>query len=258
MEYKIHISQFDGPLDLLLHLIEKAELDIKDVFVSEITSEFLKFIDQLDELDMEQASSFISVAATLLYMKSRSLFPTVSRQEESEKDPGELLIRQLKEYKVFKQASETMRLLAHNANSMYSKLPEEFPVPPPEILLKNTTVQRLFDAMLAAIRAKENLPQNEYTHEVTADEFTIRSCSKKIRYALRVHSKGIKFSDIIHDASKGEIIVTFMALLEMIADGEIRLLQKSYCDEIEVYALNLVCNDETMKYSDEEGEYATF
>lgn len=258
MEYRIHISQFDGPLDLLLHLIEKAELDIKDVFVSEITSEFLKFIEQLDELDMEQASSFISVAATLLYMKSRSLFPAVSKQQDTEEDPGELLIKQLKEYKVFKQAAETMRLLAHNANSMYSKLPEEFPVPPPEILLKNTTVQRLYDAMLAAISAKENAPVNQYTHEVTADEFTIRSCSQKIRCALQANSDGIKFSDIIRDASKSEIIVTFMSLLEMIADGEIRLIQKSYCDEIEIYAVKLLSEDEITSYSDEEDDYAEF
>lgn len=92
MEYRVHLSQFSGPLDLLLHLVEKAEVDIKDIFVSEITSEFLEYLKEIDELDMEQASSFLTVAATLVYMKSRSLFPPAPKEEEEEEDPGELLI----------------------------------------------------------------------------------------------------------------------------------------------------------------------
>ena len=72
MEYRVHLSQFSGPLDLLLHLVEKAEVDIKDIFVSEITSEFLEYLKEIDELDMEQASSFLTVAATLVYMKPRN------------------------------------------------------------------------------------------------------------------------------------------------------------------------------------------
>ena len=151
MEYRVHLSQFSGPLDLLLHLVEKAEVDIKDIFVSEITSEFLEYLKEIDELDMEQASSFLTVAATLVYMKSRSLFPPAPKEEEEEEDPGELLIRQLREYKTFKEASETMRELAHEAARMHSKLPEEFPVPPAEIILKDTTTQKLFEAMLSAL-----------------------------------------------------------------------------------------------------------
>ena len=73
MEYRVHLKQFDGPLDLLIHLIEKAEVDIKDIFVSEITSEFLSYMTELDELDMEQASEFLTVAATLVYANTRLL-----------------------------------------------------------------------------------------------------------------------------------------------------------------------------------------
>ena len=93
--YHVHIKQFDGPLDLLLFLIEKAEVDIREVFVSEITSEFLNYLSELDELDMDQASSFITVAATLVYMKSRSLMPKPRSEndDEEEEDPGEALIR---------------------------------------------------------------------------------------------------------------------------------------------------------------------
>ena len=252
MEYRVHLSQFSGPLDLLLHLVEKAEVDIKDIFVSEITSEFLEYLKEIDELDMEQASSFLTVAATLVYMKSRSLFPPAPKEEEEEEDPGELLIRQLREYKTFKEASETMRELAHEAARMHSKLPEEFPVPPAEIILKDTTTQKLFEAMLSALNRGEEPEKRETLHEVTADAFTIRSCSRRVRDVLRSTNGKTCFEELTEGASKMEIIVTFMALLEMISCGEIRLSQERYCGRIDIYALKLIRDDEKISYMDEE------
>ena len=251
MEYRVHLSQFSGPLDLLLHLVEKAEVDIKDIFVSEITSEFLEYLKEIDELDMEQASSFLTVAATLVYMKSRSLFPPAPKEEEEEEDPGELLIRQLREYKTFKEASETMRELAHEAARMHSKLPEEFPVPPAEIILKDTTTQKLFEAMLSALNRGEEPEKRETLHEVTADAFTIRSCSRRVRDVLRSNNGKTCFEELTEGASKMEIIVTFMALLEMISCGEIRLSQERYCGRIDIYALKLIRDDEKISYMDE-------
>ena len=252
MESRVHLSQFSGPLDLLLHLVEKAEVDIKDIFVSEITSEFLEYLKEIDELDMEQASSFLTVAATLVYMKSRSLFPPAPKEEEEEEDPGELLIRQLREYKTFKEASETMRELAHEAARMHSKLPEEFPVPPAEIILKDTTTQKLFEAMLSALNRGEEPEKRETLHEVTADAFTIRSCSRRVRDVLRSNNGKTCFEELTEGASKMEIIVTFMALLEMISCGEIRLSQERYCGRIDIYALKLIRDDEKISYMDEE------
>ena len=252
MEYRVHLSQFSGPLDLLLHLVEKAEVDIKDIFVSEITSEFLEYLKEIDELDMEQASSFLTVAATLVYMKSRSLFPPAPKEEEEEEDPGELLIRQLREYKTFKEASETMRELAHEAARMHSKLPEEFPVPPAEIILKDTTTQKLFEAMLSALNRGEEPEKRETLHEVTADAFTIRSCSRRVRDVLRSNNGKTCFEALTEGATKMEIIVTFMALLEMISCGEIRLSQERYCGRIDIYALKLIRDDEKISYMDEE------
>ena len=252
MSYEVKLSRFQGPLDLLLHLIEQAEVDIKDIFVSEITSEFLEYLKEIDELDMEQASSFLTVAATLVYMKSRSLFPPAPKEEEEEEDPGELLIRQLREYKTFKEASETMRELAHEAARMHSKLPEEFPVPPAEIILKDTTTQKLFEAMLSALNRGEEPEKRETLHEVTADAFTIRSCSRRVRDVLRSNNGKTCFEELTEGASKMEIIVTFMALLEMISCGEIRLSQERYCGRIDIYALKLIRDDEKISYMDEE------
>lgn len=251
MDYRVHLKQFDGPLDLLLHLIEKAEVDIKDIFVSEITSEFLEYMKELDELDMEQASSFLTVAATLVYMKSRSLFPPEPKEECEEEDPGDQLIRQLREYKVFKEAALAMRELAHGAYSMRTKIPEEFPLPPREIILKNTTVQRLFEAMLTALNRSAEPVQMVLQHQVNADRYTIRSCTHKIRSELVMYGGKTTFERLIDNSSGMEIIVTFMSLLEMISGGEIRLEQECYCGSIDIYAVRLLKNDDKVSYMDE-------
>ena len=111
MTYEVHLDRFDGPLDLLLHLIEQAKVDIKDVFLSGITNEYLLLMRELDELDMDTASEFLSVAATLVYIKSRSLLPRPPREADGEEDPEEALVRQLRDYKRFKEAGEELSRL---------------------------------------------------------------------------------------------------------------------------------------------------
>ena len=251
--YHVHIKQFDGPLDLLLFLIEKAEVDIREVFVSEITSEFLNYLSELDELDMDQASSFITVAATLVYMKSRSLMPKPRSEndDEEEEDPGEALIRQLREYKAFKEASQELRGLWSEAGLMHGRLPMEFPLPPSEIILKDTSVEGLYHALLVALKRLPEDEKQEPVRSVEADRFTIRSCSGKIRNAL--HEKGgrIMFLEFVEGKGKVEIIVTFMALLEMVRRGEIRLSQREGFGDIAINEAALIENDEDVSYDDE-------
>jgi segregation and condensation protein A len=249
--YHVHIKQFDGPLDLLLFLIEKAEVDIREVFISEITSEFLSYLSELGELDMEQASSFLTVAATLVYMKSRSLMPKPRREdEEEEEDPGEALTRQLREYKAFKEASAELRGIMERASDMHSRLPMEFPLPPSEIILKDTTVDGLYRALLAALN---RLPEEETeaVRSVRADKFTIRACTGAIRNALRSSGGRIRFLKYVENMGKLEIIVTFMSLLEMMRRGEIRLRQDSSFADISIIEAQLITDDENISYDDE-------
>ena len=240
MEYRVHLKQFDGPLDLLIHLIDKAEVDIKDIFVSEITSEFLSYMTELDEL---------------VYAKSRSLFPPVLKEtdgDETEEDPGEALIRQLREYKAFKEAAKTMRELAHEAYGMRTKPPEEFPLPPKEIILRDTTVERLFAAMLSVLGRCGEEKQREHVHTVQKDEFTVRGCTRRIRGVLRSENGKTTFGRLTDGAGRSEIIVTFMSLLEMISNGEIRLEQTDYCGEITIFGVKLLSDDNTVNYIDEQ------
>ncbi len=251
--YHVHIKQFDGPLDLLLYLIEKAEVDIREVYISEITSEFLSYLSELDELDMDVASSFISVAATLVYMKSRSLMPKPRRddEEQEEEDPGEALIRQLREYKAFREAAQDMRALYEEASAMRSRLPMEFPLPPREIILKDTTVEGLYSALLTALHRAPEEETKESVRSVEADRFTIRSCTRLVREALKERNGRIMFLTLMEGRGKMEIIVTFMALLEMLRRGEITLRQEKSFGDIAIVEGQLIADDTDIDYDDE-------
>ena len=124
MAYEVHLSQFEGPLDLLLHLIEQAKVDIKDIFISEITAQYLVLMGEVDELDMDTASEFLIMAATLVYIKSRSLLPRPPREDpEGEEDPEAILVRQLREYKAFKEAGAKLEALQSEMARAYTRLP---------------------------------------------------------------------------------------------------------------------------------------
>ena len=250
--YHVHIKQFDGPLDLLLYLIEKAEVDIREVYISEITSEFLSYLSELDELDMDTSSSFVTVAATLVYMKSRSLMPRPKREdEEEEEDPGEALIRQLREYKAFKEASERMRAMMEDASHTRQRLPTEFPLPPREIILKDTTVEGLYQALLVALGRAERDAEEKPVRAVRADAYTIRACAGRLRQSLRSLGGRIKFLTYVRGMEKLEIIVTFMAVLEMMRRGEVKLRQEKRYGDISIVEAALIADDENISYDDE-------
>ncbi len=251
MAYRVHLKQFDGPLDLLLHLIEASELDIKDIFVSEITAQYLSCMDQLDELDLDAASEFLAMAATLLYIKSRQLLPRPPREEEAEEDPETLLIRQLQAYKACKEAAEQLRGLFDAAKLGFTRLPEDIPLPPKEVALDGACMDGLFAAFLALLERKQNEPEHVESQHVRPDRFTVRSQTGRIRAILQ-EKRAVSFEELFApDATKMEIIVTFMALLEMISRGEILLRQRSPFAPIRISADKLLLDDESYEYMDE-------
>ena len=251
MAYCVQLKQFEGPLDLLLHLIEESEVDVKDIFVSEITSQYLSYMDQVDELDMDTASEFLTMAATLLYIKSRQLLPRPPKEDDAEEDPEELLIRQLRDYKAFKEASEKLRELFDAAKGSFARLPEDVPLPPKEVALDGTSMDGLFSAFLDMLERKTDRPEHITSQHVNPDRYTVRSQTGKIRSILQKHS-AVSFEELFEtDTNKMEMIVTFMALLEMIARGEILLRQKSPFAPIRISADRLLLDDETYAYMDE-------
>lgn len=251
MPYTVQLSQFEGPLDLLLHLIEEAEVDVKDIFVSEITAQYLSFMGQLDELDMDTASEFLTMAATLLYIKSRQLLPRPPREDEEEENPEELLIRQLRDYKAFKEASEKLKLMFESAKDCCTRLPEDVPLPPKEIALDGATMDGLFSAFLEMLARKKDAPEIIRSQHVSPDRYTVRSQTSRIRFILS-EKDAVTFEELFApEAERMEIIVTFMALLEMIARGEILLKQKAPFAPIRISADKLLLDDDSYAYMDE-------
>ncbi len=254
MSYEVKLSRFEGPLDLLLHLIEQAEVDIKDIFISEITSQYLVYMDQIDQLDMDTASEFITMAATLVYIKSRSLLPRPPKETtEEEEDPAEALIRQLREYRAAKEAGEKLAELLKDASGVYTKLPEEFVLPPQEINWEESSTQSLLIAF-AELMDRRRMEQESKIdrQEVVNDEFTIRRQLVKIRERLRAENT-LRFEALFDsDAGKIEMIVTFMSLLDMLMRGEVTIKQAGPYQPISITALNIREDDEDAEYMDEQ------
>ena len=254
-EYRVKLKQFEGPMDLLLHLIERSEVDIADIFISEITSQYLLYMDEIDELDMERASAFLTMAATLVYIKSRSLLPKVKAEEEDgEICTEEMLIQRLQEYKLFKQIGETLGELRESSRGMISKLPEEFPLPAPEITWLEGSPIALYAALKDMLERAEGVREPSPLHMIVSDEFTVRTRGGKLRELLGA-GRTLNFDELIADcSSRMEIIVTFMAMLEMAAHGELSVMQDKPYGKIVVNALKLgnAAYDDT---EDAEGEW---
>ena len=125
MAWQIKLRDFDGPLDLLLTLVGKAQIDIRDIFVSEITDQYLEAVRTAPDLDMDDASDFILMASTLMEIKSRAMLPRPPAPDEGEEDPEEALIRRLEEYKQFRETADQMKSFEDAARRVFTKLPEE-------------------------------------------------------------------------------------------------------------------------------------
>ena len=238
MAYEVHLKEFDGPLDLLLHLIEQAKVDIKDIFISEITNQYLSLMEELDELDMDTASEFLTMAATLVYIKSRSLLPKPPKEAEEEEDPEEAL----KEYKLFKQAGEKLNELSAGMRGVFSRLPEEFALPPQEYELEQATAEELFAAFMDVLNREEpesSIP--EIAKKVDADKYTVRTQLVKIRAKLK-EGASVTFEELFEATS---------VKLEKIARQEILLKQSSPYGRITITAYNLKEDDADAEYMDE-------
>lgn len=231
--YSVSLAQFSGPIELLLHLVEKAEMDIRDIRLSEVTAQYLAYMDQLGELEPDAASEFAAVAATLLLIKSRSLLPKPAPAAAEEvEDPEAALLRQIREYKIYKEAGEQLASLKAAADLVFARLPEEFPLPPPEVELSGGTAQGLYDAFVAVMLRVEESKNPPPRTRVSRDSFTIGDRMAWIAANLK-KKRRLRFVELMAPAAtKMEVVVTFMALLELLANGAVAVYQRGTFGEI--------------------------
>ena len=239
-ENRVSLEIFEGPLDLLLYLIKKDEVDIYEVSIERITDQYLEYIDTFKILNIELASEFIVMAANLMYIKSRTLLPRNEQAPEEdidEEDPRWELIRQLVEYKKFKDAAnylekrEVENQKFYSAEQQFCDDLEEEGEP-----IVNVGIFELIQAFQGVLKRFDD--EDDLT-EIADDRFTV---SDKIDYLITNVSKGqkVKFYQLFEEAStKSEVLVTFLALLELIRLNEFQVRQNGVLGEIELTRTNL-------------------
>ncbi|MHB8519587.1 MAG: segregation and condensation protein A [Limisphaerales bacterium] len=235
-EYKIQLEVFEGPLDLLLYLIKKEEVDIYDVNLTKIATQFVEYLELMQKLDLEIAGEFVVMAATLLYIKSRELLPVdqqvAMEAEDDGVDPKWELIRRLVEYKKFKEASGQLQVREAEQADIFPRMPgqpdrtPESPPPRPEV--------SLFDLINAVSAILQRYQARDGRGEIYEDKWTVSGKIEELVQRLRLQSP-IKFSALFtHATSRSEVVATFLALLELIRLKRVTAVQPEPFHEIEI------------------------
>lgn len=234
MPYLVYLKEFEGPLDLLLHLISRAKVDIRDIFVSEITEQYLASMKDISSLNMDIASEFLAMAATLLEIKSRALLPKQPQPAEPGMEtPEEALIRRLAEYAALKEGVDKMQDFEDAAARMFAKLPEEIPLSPPVLELTNLTIDGLVAAMYRVLTRISNQPERGtmMIREIQRDKLSVQGCMFTI--IAKVHHGPCSFVDLLaQNPTRDEIVTVFMAVLELLRLSKLSIVQDSIFGEI--------------------------
>lgn len=231
----VKLQVFEGPLDLLLHLIEKNKVNIYDIPIAEITDQYMEYIHQMQQEDLNIMSEFMVMAATLISIKCRMLLPKEVNEEGEEEDPREELVRQLLEYKMYKYMSYELRdRMAAAAKNVYKAptVPKEVlsyrePVDPEE-LLKGLTLAKLNDIFQSVIRRQEDKvdPIRSKFGKIEKEEISLPDKMGEVEDYARSH-RYFGFRDLLSkQSSKVQVIVTFLSILELMKMGKIRISQK--------------------------------
>ncbi|HHX17066.1 MAG TPA: segregation/condensation protein A [Mollicutes bacterium] len=232
MEYKVKIDEFEGPLDLLLHLIKESNIDIWEIKISEITEQYLGYIRAMEELNLSIASEYLVMAAELIEIKSRSLLPTYSdeNEDEYEEDPRENLIRRLIEYKHYKEITSTFKDLEQERSEIYTKVPSNIDEYKEKTTYTSTQpISILLDAYNKMLERMEY--QKPLNTKIASKELSVGERIIKIRNVLSTKEE-VKFEELFDEWNRSYVVVTFLAILQMTKDQEVLIKQDSKLDNI--------------------------
>jgi len=236
-EYKVQFEVFEGPLDLLLYLIKKEEVDIYEVNLTKLATQFIEYIDLMRAFDLEVAGEFLVMASTLMYIKSRELLPVdqqvVVEAEEEGEDPRFELIRQLVEYKKFKDAAAQLQTLEERQENIFPRLPVKIEFETESAPAKPEV--GIFDLLNAVNSVLKRFQQKEAnTREIYEDKWSV---SEKIEFVLKTITErgSVRFAELFEAAAnRSEVVCTFLALLELIRLKQLACIQPEPFAEIEI------------------------
>ena len=236
VDYTTVLDNFEGPLDLLLFLINKEEIEIKDIFVSQVTEQFLEYMKALPYLDVDKVSEYLNIAATIIKIKAQALVPNIEEDPEIDAEIEEdkaQLIRALEEYKLIKE--ETKKLKELETIGYYFKEPDKDVGEVRTVFtLENLTLNGLIDAFSQLLLKREEELKDEEVREIPRDSFTVE---QKIQFVLECleEEKEVKFEQLFtKDFTKSEIVTTFQAILELLKYQFLRIKQEQTFGEITI------------------------
>ncbi|GAB1430759.1 segregation/condensation protein A [Ignavibacteria bacterium] len=230
--YSVHLPNFDGPFDLLLYFIERDELDIRDIPIASIARDFLDYVRLMQLFDLELAGDFLVMAATLMQIKAKILLPASANDtpETSEDDPRAELAQRLMTYRIFKEAAKNLGVRAEEHRyELYRRMfdGEQRHLPYGDSL-KNAT---LFDLIRALQKAIARAPREIPPHIVQSREVTVEDRIEEIRTMLAAH-RSISFFRLVESLPRSYIVATFLAVLDMVKSGLVRIIQHNYTEDI--------------------------
>lgn len=233
MEYKFKINEFEGPLDLLLHLIKEAEMDIMDIEIVKLTDQYLNYISSMEKLNLTIASEYLVLASELMYLKSKTLLPKTEDEDESDEyiEAKEDLVNRLLEYKQYKEVTNTLKILEKSRSELYTKEVSNLDDYRTEQIKLNDEIS-LEDLVNAF---KNYLERMEYkkpiSTRVTTKEISVKERRKSIRNILSKKRK-VEFFELFEDFSKPYVVATFLSILEMAKERELTIKQENNFDKI--------------------------
>lgn len=228
------LNEFEGPLDLLLHLIKKDNIDIYDINLSELTNQYLEYIRSMENMNLDIASEYLVMAAELIEMKSKALLPKseFDTEDDYEEDPREQLIKRLVNYQNYKELSTKLKDLEENRSEIYTKIPQNLTeyIDKKELLNKyNISIDDLVNAMDQFVVRKDM--EKPLSTVITNKEISVAEKSKEIKDILK-SKKQVSFYELFNVNTKIEIIVTFLAILELARKKHIILSQENNFENI--------------------------
>ena len=233
MEYKFKINEFEGPLDLLLHLIKESEMDIMDIEIVKLTDQYLEYINNMEKLNLSIASEYLVLASDLMYLKSKTLLPAKEESEEQDEynETKENLINRLLEYKRYKEITSAFKALEEQRSNFYTKTPSNLkPYKSDTINLNDDiTLDDLVKAFQKYLERKQY--EKPLSTKVTTKEISIEERRKSIRNILKTKKK-VEFFELFEELTRPYIVATFLSILEMAKSKELIIKQENNFDKI--------------------------
>lgn len=232
MEYAVRIDAFEGPLDLLLHLIKESKVDIWDIKIVDITDQYLNYIKSMESLNLNIASEYLVMASELIEMKSKMLLPRYQEEDqEEEEDPREQLIHKLIEYQKYKEMTKNFKELEEVRHEFYTKAPESLKeyVEEGTVISSDVTLDDLMKAFEKFLQRKKL--DKPLSTTVTKKEITVEERRTRIRNILK-DKKKVEFFELFEEVTNEYIVVTFLAVLEMAKKQELTIYQENNFDQI--------------------------